>query len=182
MHKIINSDIYAGLNSIDDNSIDIAITSPPYWAQRNYGFDEQIGNEKTYIEFISRLVFLFNTLKDKLTKNGVFFLNIGDKYLNKYGKTPTGLIPYKLAFFMQQNGWIINDTIIWYKPNHMPSSAKNRFINSYEPVFVFSKSKKNYFTYYIKENPNYQNVIKINLQPTTYKHIAAYPENLVSTL
>lgn len=59
-HKIINADIFAALKSIPDNSIDIAVTSPPYWAQRNYGFDKQIGNESTYVEFISILVFLFN--------------------------------------------------------------------------------------------------------------------------
>jgi len=182
MHKIIQSDIYAALKYLDNNSIDIAITSPPYWAQRNYGFDKQIGSEATYIEFISRLVYLFNILKEKLSDKGVFFLNIGDKYLKKYGKTPLGLIPYKLAYFMQQHGWIINDTIIWYKPNHMPSSVKNRFVNSYEPVFVLSKNKNNYFTDYLNENPNYTNIIDVNLQPTPYKHVAVYPEKLVSRL
>ena len=182
MHKIINADIFSALNYLDNNSIDIAVTSPPYWAQRNYGFDKQIGSEETYMEFISRLVFLFDILKDKLSDKGVFFLNIGDKYLKKYGKTPLGLIPYKLAYFMQKNGWIINDTIIWHKPNHMPSSVKNRFVNSYEPVFVLSKNKKNYFTDFLKENPDYTNVISVNLQPTPYKHVAVYPEKLVSKL
>ncbi len=182
MHKIINADIFSALNYLDDNSIDIAITSPPYWAQRNYGFDKQIGNEETYMEFISRLVFLFDILKNKLSDKGVFFLNIGDKYLKKYGKTPLGLIPYKLAYFMQKNGWIINDTIIWHKPNHMPSSVKNRFVNSYEPVFVLSKNKENYFTEYLKEDTGYSNIISVNLQPTPYKHVAVYPEKLVSKL
>ena len=182
MHKIINADIYSALNYLEDNSIDVAITSPPYWAQRNYGFDKQIGSEETYMEFISRLVFLFDILKTKLSDKGVFFLNIGDKYLKKYGKTPLGLIPYKLAYFMQKNGWIVNDTIIWHKPNHMPSSVKNRFVNSYEPVFVLSKNKNNYFTDFLNENPDYSNIISVNLQPTPYKHVAVYPEKLVSKL
>jgi len=182
MYIIIQSDIYAALKHLENNSIDVAVTSPPYWAQRNYGFDKQIGSEATYMEFVSRLTFLFDILKEKLSDKGVFFLNIGDKYLNKYGKTPLGLIPYKLAYFMQQNGWIINDTIIWHKPNHMPSSVKNRFVNSYEPVFALSKNKENFFTDYIKENPNYSNVIDVNLQPTPYKHVAVYPEKLVYKL
>jgi len=42
MHKIIQADIYSALNSFEDNSIDVVVTSPPYWSQRNYGFDEQI--------------------------------------------------------------------------------------------------------------------------------------------
>ncbi len=182
MHKIIQSDIYAGLLSLENNSIDVAITSPPYWAQRNYGFEKQIGSEKTYMEFISRLVFLFNVLRDKLSEKGVFFLNIGDKYLNKYGKTPLGLIPFKLAYFMEREGWFLNDTIIWHKPNRMPSSVKNRFVNSYEPVFVFSKKKGNYFSEFVKNNPKYSNVIDVNLQPTPYKHVAVYPEKLVDKL
>ena len=182
MHKIIEADIYAALNSLPDNSIDLAITSPPYWAQRNYGFEKQIGSEKTYLHFISRLVFLFKILQTKLTDKGVFFLNIGDKYLQKYGKTPLGLIPYKLAYFMQQDGWILNDTIIWYKPNHMPSSVKNRFVNAYEPVFVFSKNHSNYFSDFANEHPNYSNIIDVNLQPTPYKHVATYPEKLVTRL
>ena len=182
MYKILQSDIYAALNSLADNSIDIAITSPPYWRQRNYGFENQIGSEKTYLEFISRLVYLFNILKVKLSDKGIFFLNIGDKYLPKYGKTPLGLIPYKLAYFMQQAGWIINDTIIWYKPNRMPSSVKNRFVNAHEPVFVLSKRAANYFSDFIKSNSDYSNIIDVNLQPTPYKHVATYPEKLVEKL
>ncbi len=182
MHKIINADIYVALKSLANDSIDVAITSPPYWSQRNYGFDKQIGNESTYIEFISRLTFLFDILREKLTNKGIFFLNIGDKYLKRYGKTPLGLIPYKLIYFMKKNGWILNDTIIWYKPNHMPSSVKNRFVNSYEPIFILSKDDDNYFTDFIKQNPNYQNIINVNLQPTPYKHVAVYPEILVKKL
>lgn len=182
MHKIIQGDIYAALNALPDNSIDLTITSPPYWAQRNYGFEKQIGSEATYMLFVSRLVYLFNILKNKLTDKGVFFLNIGDKYLQKYGKTPLALIPYKLAYFMQEDGWILNDTIIWYKPNHMPSSVKNRFINAYEPVFIFSKNYSNYFEDFAKDNPNYSSIIDVNLQPTPYKHVAVYPEKLITRL
>ena len=38
--------------------------------------------------------------------------NIGDKYLSKYVKTPIGLIPYKLAYFMVKDGWYLNDILI----------------------------------------------------------------------
>ena len=42
-------------------------------------------------------------------------------------------------------GWILRNTIVWHKPNHMPSSVKDRFANSYEPVFMLVKSKRYYF-------------------------------------
>ena len=180
-YKIINSDVYAGLYFLNNNSIDVAITSPPYWGQRDYGFKGQIGNEKTPEEYISKLVKIFSLLREKLTAEGIFFLNIGDKYLSKYGKAPLGFIPYRLAYQMVNDGWLLNDILIWYKPNHMPSSVKNRFTSSYEPVFVFSKNKENIFVK--KKNEDfYSNVLKINLQPTLYNHVAVFPEKLVEEL
>jgi len=182
MYKIIHSDVYAGLSKLQNNSIDLAVTSPPYWGQRDYGFKGQIGNETTHYEYIDKLVFIYSVLRQKMKKTGVFFLNIGDKYLSKYGKSPLGMIPFKLAYFMILDGWILNDIIIWYKPNHMPSSIKNRFVNSYEPIFVFSKDYKNIFKEYQLNNNNYSNILKVNLQPTPYNHVAVYPEKLIKKL
>lgn len=181
-HKIFNSDVYSGISNLDDESIDCSITSPPYWGQRDYEFEGQIGTEDTYEEYLLKMLSIFDLLRTKMKNDGVFFLNIGDKYLSRYGKTPLAMIPYKLAYLMKQEGWIIADIIIWYKPNHMPSSVKNRFVNSYEPVFAFSKSQNNILSRYRNSIKNYTNILKINLQPSSLKHIAVYPENLVSSL
>lgn len=180
--KILNGDVFAALKSLNDNLIDVAVTSPPYWGQRDYGFDGQIGNENDYQEYIDKLVIIFNILRKKLSDKGVFFLNVGDKYISKYGKTPLGFIPFQLAFYMQKDGWHLNDIIIWFKPNHMPSSIKNRFTNSYEPVFVFSKSKENIYNQQIEKTKNNSNIVKVPLQPTPFKHVAVYPEKLVLEL
>ncbi|MCB1189809.1 MAG: site-specific DNA-methyltransferase [Leptospiraceae bacterium] len=181
-HKILNGDVFSSLCKIKDNTIDFAVTSPPYWGQRDYGFEGQIGNEKNYMEYISRLIFIFHKLRKKLKKDGVFFLNVGDKYISKYGKSPLAFVPYKLAYFMVMDGWMLNDILIWYKPNHMPSSIKNRFTNSHEPIFVFSKNDNNIFTKFKNNNMEYSNVLKVNLQPTPYKHVATYPEKLIEKL
>jgi len=174
-NTIIHADVCSGINSLPDNSISIVITSPPYWKQRDYGFKGQIGQEETPEEYIGKLVAIFRLLRNKLKEDGVFFLNIGDKYIQRYGKSYLGLIPYKLAYFMEQDGWILNDILIWYKPNHMPSSIKDRFANTYEPIFVFSKSQSNM---YKKQS----NVLKVKLQSSEGKHIAVYPEKLVEEL
>ncbi|MHA1138366.1 MAG: DNA methyltransferase [Candidatus Thorarchaeota archaeon] len=179
---IINADVYAGLSYLPDNSIDCAVTSPPYYNQRNYGFEGQIGNESHYSEYIEKLEAVFSLLKDKLTGQGVFFLNIGDKYLNQYGNSKLGMIPYKLAHFMDRNGFKLVDTIVWYKPNHMPSSIKNRFSNTYEPVFVFARDANNYYSNYMDSHPEVPNYFAVNLQPTPYSHVAVYPEKLVEKL
>lgn len=173
---ILHGDVYACLNSLKDDSISVAITSPPYWQQRNYGFEDQIGQEDTPEDFIGRLLTIFNKLREKLQDDGIFFLNIGDKYQNRYGKSHLLLIPYRLAFHMVKNGWILEDIIIWYKPNHMPSSVKDRFTNTHEPIFVFAKNKNNI---YLK---NRKNLLKINLQQIKWKHTASFPEKLIDEL
>ena len=53
---------------------------------------------------------------------------------------------YRLVIRMiDEQGWILRNTIIWHKPNCMPSSVKDRFTVDYEPLFFFSKSKKYFF-------------------------------------
>ena len=53
---------------------------------------------------------------------------------------------YRLIIRMiDEQQWILRNTIIWHKPNCMPSSVKDRFTVDYEPVFFFSKSKKYWF-------------------------------------
>lgn len=52
---------------------------------------------------------------------------------------------YRLILQMIDQGWILRNTIIWNKPNHMPSSVKDRFTNSYEPVFMLVKKKHYWF-------------------------------------
>ncbi len=173
---ILHGDVYACLEQLEDNSITVAITSPPYWKQREYGFEGQIGQENTPEEYIGRLVVVFNKLRQKMRNEGVFFLNVGDKYLHRYGKSHLLQIPYRLAYHMIKDGWYLEDIIIWYKPNHMPSSVKDRFTNSYEPVLVFTKSKNNIYKKCLG------NIVKISLQQTPWKHTAIFPEKLVEEM
>ncbi len=181
IHKILYGDVWAGLSTLENNSVDCVITSPPYWSQRNYGFNGQIGLENTLDDYIARLITIFNYLRQKLKPEGVFFLNIGDKYLSKYGNTPLGCIPTKLVYYLVKDGWNLEEILIWYKPNHMPSSVKNRFTNTYEPIFVLSKDNFNYFNEIKKIKP-FSNILKVPLQPVPYKHMATYPEKLIETL
>lgn len=181
MNKIIHSDVLDALLSLSPGTVDCAITSPPYWGQRDYEFKSQIGLEDSYKEYITKSVLIYRNLRNTLKDEGVFFLNIGDKYISKYGNAPLGMIPFKLAYQMKLDGWILEDILIWYKPNHMPSSIKNRFSNTYEPIFVFSKQKNNYYRTH-KKLSKHSTVLKIKLQTTPYNHMAVYPEKLVEAL
>ena len=173
---VLHGDTYACLDRLEDDSIAVAITSPPYWRQRDYGFEGQIGQENAPEEYIGRLVAVFNKLRQKMREDGVFFLNIGDKYLHRYGKSHLLQIPYRLAYHMTRDGWHLEDIVIWYKPNHMPSSAEDRFTNTYEPVMVFAKSKNNIY------KRDLGKVVKIPVKQTPWKHTAVFPESLVEEM
>jgi len=87
-------------------------------------------------------------------------VNKEEKYVSQYFMPPTGnknlrsnwlqpkqklMIPSRVAMALQEDGWILRNTIIWYKPNHMPHPVKDRFTVTYEPVYMFVKSTKYYF-------------------------------------
>jgi len=55
------------------------------------------------------------------------------------------MIPFRFAVEMVNRGWILRNTIIWWKPSCMPSSAKDRFTVDFEYVFFFVKNKKYWF-------------------------------------
>lgn len=78
--KIYLGDSLNVLKSLDDNSIDCCVTSPPYYAQRDYGVDGQIGLEQTPEEYIKRLTEVFMEVYRVLKPQGTMWLNIGDSY------------------------------------------------------------------------------------------------------
>jgi DNA modification methylase len=145
---ILNDDVLHIINLLPDTSVDLIITSPPYWQQRDYGMKNQIGREATHEDYISKLLTVSNELKRVLKDTGSFFLNIGDKYNSK--KKQLLMLPSRLAIKMQENGWVLRNHIVWYKPNHMPSPLLDRCSNTWEPVLFFVKDTGTYLapTYY----------------------------------
>lgn len=75
---IINRDALFALRELPDESVNCCVTSPPYYALRDYGLDAQIGREDTPEEYIERLVAVFHELKRVLRSDGTFWLNIAD--------------------------------------------------------------------------------------------------------
>lgn len=76
------SDSLAWLKTLPDGCVQCAVTSPPYFALRDYGADGQIGLEETPLLYVNRLVELFRELRRVLRSDGTFWLNIGDSYCN----------------------------------------------------------------------------------------------------
>lgn len=88
MSKILCGDAVEQLKSLADESIDMCVTSPPYYGLRDYGEDGQIGIEQTPSEYIQRLVNVFDEVHRVLKKDGTLWVNIGDSYAGS-GKGPS---------------------------------------------------------------------------------------------
>jgi DNA modification methylase len=56
-------------------------------------------------------------------------------------------IPWRVAFALQESGWILRQDIIWHKPNPIPESVKDRCTKSHEYIFLFSLNKNYYYNY-----------------------------------
>ncbi|MEW2895543.1 MULTISPECIES: DNA-methyltransferase [Stenotrophomonas maltophilia group] len=135
------------LRKLPSNVFNVAVTSPPYFWVRDYGYEGQLGHEESVDNYVEALMEVFDEVKRTLHPEGVFFLNIGDTYYSGNGQ-PHGNdpkcssrnfsrqkvrpvdksgwdipkksmigIPWKVAFAMQARGWTLRSSIIWNRCN-----------------------------------------------------------------
>lgn len=142
LDSILCGDSRSIIATFPENSVDMVLCSPPYFRQRDYGADGQIGAETTTAEYIENLLQVFHQCQRVLKPCGTLWVNLGDKYLN--GQL-LGM-PWSVALALQsQQGWFLRSDIIWHKPNAMPSSVVNRPTTDHEYLFLLSKSSKYYY-------------------------------------
>ena len=139
--SILCGDARKVLKDMPDDLVDTTITSPPYFQQRDYGNELQVGNEATVDEYVQRLVEIFSELLRVTKPTGSLWVVIGDKYID--GELQG--VPWTLALALKSIGWRLRSDVIWQKPNAMPSAAKTRPTIDHEYVFFFSKSKPYYY-------------------------------------
>lgn len=77
---ILQGNVLTVLKTLDNESVDCCVTSPPYWGLRDYGVEGQLGLEKTPKEYIEKMVEVFREVKKVLKKEGTLWLNLGDSY------------------------------------------------------------------------------------------------------
>jgi len=146
------------LHDLPTESINTCLTSPPYWSARDYEHPSQIGQESDIEKYVQSLVEVFAAVRDALRDDGSIWLNLGDSYLNGVGtvngKPPEkgwarnkqlALIPFRAALALQEDGWWVRNALVWHKPNAMPASVRDRLTNTWEPVFLLTKSERYYF-------------------------------------
>lgn len=129
INKIFNGDSCELLSKIDDNSIDLVITSPPYDKLRKYN---GVGDTWNVNKFKCIAKELSRVLKD----GGVIVWIVNDAVENG-SRTCTSY--RQCLYFVEECGLKLNDTMIWEKTNPMPQVKQKRYSDCFEYMFIFSK-------------------------------------------
>ena len=125
--------------------VDVIITSPPYWNLKNYEVDDQIGFGQKYGEYLHDMTEIFNKCKSVLKETGSLWIVVDS--FKKNGNVK--MLPFELASKLQDDGWFLQDIIIWQKDKTLPYSSKGKLRNIFEYVLFFTKSKN--FNFFVDE-------------------------------
>ena len=158
---------------LETGSVQTIVTSPPYFGLRDYGHPDQLGAEGSVGEYVANLVAVFGALRSALSDDGTLWLNLGDSYStyaanrgastsfsrndplpevargsgfsgDRSAKNLLG-VPWRVAFALQDDGWVLRSDIIWAKPNPMPESVTDRPTKAHEYLFLLSKSERYHY-------------------------------------
>jgi len=144
-NEIVCGDSADLLKLIPSDSVDLVITSPPYFQQREYD-GGGIGNEKKPDDYISALMRIFRECVRVIKPTGSIVFNVGDKYENG----SLLLMPYRFAIAAtEQFDITLVNTVTWVKTNPTPRQFRRRLVSSTEPFFHFVKSSN--YKYFIDE-------------------------------
>ncbi|MBY8341851.1 site-specific DNA-methyltransferase [Streptomyces sp. KC 17012] len=171
---LLLGDALEQLRTLPDGAVDCIVTSPPYYGLRDYGTPGQYGLEATPAEYVETMRALFGEASRVLADDGTLWLNLGDSYAAAGGHTDPGRtsalqgrrvqlmqnmpskptdrprknllgIPWRTAFALQDDGWILRNEIIWHKTNAMPESIKDRLSTRHEHLFLFAKQQRYWY-------------------------------------
>lgn len=138
---LLKGDALSVLRKLPTESVDCALTSPPYWRKRAYD-SGGIGLEKNFCDYVSNLAKICLELKRVIKQDGSFWLNIGDSYDSK----ALAGIPWRVAFELTDTqGWILRNSVIWNKVKSGMDNTADRLGNVHENVFHFVKKHKGYY-------------------------------------
>ena len=129
------------MDELQNESVNLVITSPPYYGKRNYGIPDQIGLESTIEAYLDSLERVFAETKRVLEEDGALFVVIGDTYVEGCLQS----IPHRLALRLMNLGFIQRNCIVWKKINPKPEGTTKRWSTSTEFVFFFTQSLNHRF-------------------------------------
>ncbi len=138
--RIICGNAQEVLGVLSSSSVDLTVTSPPYFRHRDYGVDGQLGREATVDDYIVNLSGVLEGLLRVTAEKGCCFFVVGDTY----EKQNLLLVPHRLALAASKIGWVVRNDLIWSKLDPPPESPRNRWRCGHEHVLFLTKRAGNY--------------------------------------
>jgi DNA modification methylase len=206
MNNIICGDSVEVLKTLEPDSVQCVVTSPPYYGLRDYGVDGQIGLEETPEDYVDKLVQVFREVRRVLADDGTLWLNLGDSIYSGNGqpkgsdpRSPSrnwmrtrlrpldasGLnypkksllgIPWRVALALQSDGWVIRSEIIWVRDSAFPEPSVKDRPYRQHET-IFLVSKSRWY-YFDRSALPEEDVWHIPHQRGLVGHSAAFPEEL----
>jgi len=127
-----NIDCLSDIKIFPDNTVDLIVTSPPYAERRTDSYGGIAPNK-----YVDWFLPISNQLKRILKKRGSFILNIKENVNNCERQTYV----LELMLALKKQGWYWVEEYCWYKKNAYPGKWPNRFRDTWERCFHFTKNK-----------------------------------------
>jgi DNA modification methylase len=146
---VLVDDALQQLRKLPGGSIDMVMTSPPYFRLRDYQVDGQLGMETHVEEWVNQLREVMGEVARVLVPTGSVWLNLGDTYSTHVAqgavKKSLLLAPERLARALVADGWCVRNKIVWAKSNPMPTSVRDRFACTWEVIYFLVRSPSYFF-------------------------------------
>lgn len=158
-------------------SVDVIVTSPPYWRKRDYGHEDQLGWEKTPKDFAERLVDVMESWRPVLKPHASVFINLGDSVRDGRMVGVTTLFEVEAI----TRGWHLVSRIVWAKRTGLPD-PHDRLPQRHEVVFQFVPGRAapyvDTYAYSQEFDLSEGTVWHINPTRSFNPHLAPFPEEL----
>lgn len=132
LNKIYNMDCIEGMRMLPDQSVDVIVTSPPYW--KGFEYEAYFNSYKQYLDWCKVWM---NECKRVLKPNGTFYLNV----INDSEITIRAFELMEMA--TREMMFKLHDTIIWYRYNQQPANTTRQLTNQCEYIFMLRHTSAN---------------------------------------
>lgn len=139
--KIICGCCLDEMAALAPESVDLTVTSPPYFQQKDYGDDRQIGWESSLDEYLRKMTRLLELMHRLTVAEGSAFLVVADTY----DRGTMQLVPQRLACVATDIGWYMRNDLIWVKTDAAPGRTDKRWRYTHEHVLFLTKSSQSYW-------------------------------------
>ena len=148
-NRVLIGDARKRLRALPDSSVDMVLTSPPYFRLRDYGVPGQLGQEAHVDDWVVGLLPVLAEIRRVLTPTGSLWLNLGDDYAlhprEGAGRKSLLLGPERLALALLADGWLLRNKVVWQKTNPIPSPVRDRLSCTWEALYVLTRRPRYFF-------------------------------------